>query len=157
MEAAGHGAQSTRKVIFITGANQGLGIAILQVAAQRDPGSTYILASRVLDAGYEARDKLRELCVTANIDVVQLDVTNDDQITAAVRYVEEKFGTLDGGCWSHSAPPTPPFFFLLLASFPNILTGKNKYSTRQQCRHKRPPSPSTIQSLRNTGAVPRHS
>ncbi|KAI0473197.1 NAD(P)-binding protein [Xylariaceae sp. FL0804] len=83
------------KVIFVTGANQGLGFSIIQVAALRDPESTYILASRRRAAGEEAVEKLRELGVTARIEVVELDVTKDEQIAAAVDVVKSKFGKLD--------------------------------------------------------------
>ena len=87
------------KIIFVTGANQGLGFAIIQVAALRDPRSTYVLASRKRLAGEEAAKKLRELGVTAKIEVVQLDVTNDEQIAAAVDFIKTRFGRLDGECF----------------------------------------------------------
>ncbi|KAK3945059.1 hypothetical protein QBC46DRAFT_372636 [Diplogelasinospora grovesii] len=83
------------KIIFVTGANQGLGLAIIQVAALRDPDPTYVLASRKRLAGEEAVKKLHELGVTAKIEVVELDVTNDEQIAAAVDFVKTKFGKLD--------------------------------------------------------------
>lgn len=82
------------KVILCTGANQGLGFSILQVAALRYPENTYILCSRDMSAGQEATQKLGG--VTAKIDLVQLDVTNDEQITAAVDYVATTYGKLDG-------------------------------------------------------------
>lgn len=34
--------------------------------------------------------------MTAQVDVLQLDVTNDEQIAAAVKYVEDAYGRLDG-------------------------------------------------------------
>ena len=86
------------KVVFVTGANQGLGFAIIQVAALRDPEPTYVLASRKRLPGEEAAKKLRELGVTAKIEVVQLDVTDDEQIAAAVDFIKTRFGKLDGEC-----------------------------------------------------------
>ena len=47
-------------------------------------------------SGHEAIAKLRETGVQAEIKALQLDVTNDDQIIAAVKYVETNFGKLDG-------------------------------------------------------------
>ena len=88
---------ASSKIIFVTGANQGLGFAIIQVTALRDPRSTYVLASRKRLAGEEAAKKLRELGVTGKIEVVQLDVTNDEQIAAAVDFIKTRFGRLDGG------------------------------------------------------------
>lgn len=50
----------------------------------------------IQDSGHEAIAKLRETGVQAEIKALQLDVTNDDQIIAAVKYVETNFGKLDG-------------------------------------------------------------
>lgn len=47
-------------------------------------------------SGDEAVKKLRDSGVKAAIDVIQLDVTNDDHIEAAVSFVEKKYGKLDG-------------------------------------------------------------
>lgn len=89
-------ASTSPKVIFVTGANQGLGFSIIQVGALRCPEAIYILASRNLQSGQEAVSKLRDLGVKAQIDVVQLDVTNDEQIAAAADFIKAKFGKLDG-------------------------------------------------------------
>lgn len=83
------------KIVLCTGANQGLGFSIIQVAALRDPASTYILCSRNLDSGKEALQKLKDAGVTAKVDLVQLEVTNDEQIAAAAKHVEDTCGRLD--------------------------------------------------------------
>lgn len=44
--------------------------------------------------------KLRDAGVKAEIQVLQLDVTNDDDILSAVKFVESKHGKLDGECIS---------------------------------------------------------
>ncbi|BCR90555.1 uncharacterized protein ACHE_60441S [Aspergillus chevalieri] len=85
----------SEKVILCTGANQGLGFAILQVAGLRHPTNTYILCSRDLNAGQQAVQKLKDLGVTAKIDLVELDVTNDQQITAVINHVTNTYGRLD--------------------------------------------------------------
>ena len=73
------------KIVLCTGANQGLGLAIIQVAALRDPASTFILCSRNLNSGKEALQKLKDAGVTAKVDLVQLEVTDDVQIAAAAK------------------------------------------------------------------------
>jgi NAD(P)-dependent dehydrogenase (short-subunit alcohol dehydrogenase family) len=85
------------EVILCTGANQGLGFSIIEVTGRRYPSATYILCSRNLASGEEAVNKLKELGVKAEIKVLQLDVTNDEQIEAAVQHVKSKYGKLDGG------------------------------------------------------------
>jgi len=87
---------ATRKIILCTGANQGLGFSALKVAAERQPENIYILASRNLERGREAALALKEAGVTAQVDVIQLDVTKDEEISAAAAYVGEKYGRLDG-------------------------------------------------------------
>ncbi|KAI8632437.1 short chain dehydrogenase/reductase family protein [Xylariaceae sp. FL1651] len=83
------------KVVLVTGANQGLGFAVLKVAGSRQSEYTYILASRDLKRGKEAAAALREAGVKAIVDVIQLDVTKNDEISAAAAYVDEKYGRLD--------------------------------------------------------------
>jgi len=83
------------KVILCTGANQGLGFSIIEVTGQCEPSATYILCSRNLASGEEAAKKLKDLGVKAEIEVLQLDVTNDEQIEAAVQHVKSKYGKLD--------------------------------------------------------------
>ncbi|KAI1762582.1 short chain dehydrogenase/reductase family protein [Hypoxylon sp. FL1150] len=83
------------KVVLVTGANRGLGFAILSVAGAREPSTTFILCCRDIEAGTKAKSQLQQEGVTATVDVLQLDVTNDDQIMTAVKYVAEKYGKLD--------------------------------------------------------------
>ncbi|TFK87094.1 short chain dehydrogenase/reductase family protein [Polyporus arcularius HHB13444] len=86
---------TSSKIVLCTGANQGLGYWIIQVAALRDPTSTYILCSRSLENGKAALQKLKDAGVTAKVDLLQLEVTDDDQIAAAAKYVQETYGRLD--------------------------------------------------------------
>ncbi|KAK3687418.1 short chain dehydrogenase/reductase family protein [Podospora appendiculata] len=86
----------SNKVVLVTGANRGLGYAILQVAGARgDPSTTFILASRDLAAGQQAKASLEQEGVKATIDVLKLDVTNDDEVLAAVQHVATTYGHLD--------------------------------------------------------------
>lgn len=87
---------SLPKIILCTGANQGLGKAVVQAAATIDSEATYIMCSRDLVRGKDAAAALKEAGIKAKLDVIHLDVTNDDQIAAAVQYVTETYGRLDG-------------------------------------------------------------
>ncbi|BDD58929.1 hypothetical protein MAP00_004166 [Monascus purpureus] len=84
------------KIILVTGANQGLGLAVIEVAGIRYPSNTYILGARDIQKGKGAIAELRDRGVSAPIDVVELDATNDAHIAAAVRHVETQYGRLDG-------------------------------------------------------------
>jgi NAD(P)-dependent dehydrogenase (short-subunit alcohol dehydrogenase family) len=85
-------------VILVTGSNRGIGFAIVQSTALRIPAATYILACRSQDAGEKATEELKALGVTAALDVVVLDVTDDASIIRAKDAIEKKYGKLDGKC-----------------------------------------------------------
>ena len=89
---------SSSKIVLCTGANQGLGYWIIQVAALRDPNSTFLLCSCSIDNGKAAVQKLHDAGVTAKVDLIQLDVTDDKQIADAAKYVSRTYGRLDGQC-----------------------------------------------------------
>lgn len=83
-------------IILVTGANRGIGLAIVQAAAGRILDATFILGCRSLKAGQEAAKNLRGLNSKATFDVVQIDIENDGSILAAVKHITEKYGRLDG-------------------------------------------------------------
>lgn len=83
-------------IILVTGANRGIGFAIVQAAAGRIPDATFILGCRSLEAGQEGAEKLRGLNSKAVFDVVQIDIENDESILVAVKYIIENYGKLDG-------------------------------------------------------------
>ena len=99
--------QVATKVVLCTGGNRGLGYAILQIAGSREPTTNFILASRDLESGREAADKLAKEGIKAHIDVVQMDVTNDGQILEAVKFVASTYGKLDGELWKHATILSP--------------------------------------------------
>ena len=67
----------------------------LPTTALQVPNATYILACRSQSAGKTAILELKKLGVTAPLDVVVLDVTDDTSILAAKEVVEKKYGRLD--------------------------------------------------------------
>jgi hypothetical protein len=86
---------ASQKIVLITGANKGLGFAIVSVAGTRYPSAHYILACRNADAGAKAIDDLKKSGVSASLELLQLDVTKDGEIIKAVEHVTTKHGKLD--------------------------------------------------------------
>lgn len=84
------------KIILVTGANRGIGLAIIEAGASRGRPATFILTCRTPSNGEEAVESLRSAGIEAAIEVVQLDITDDASIKAAASHVKEKYGRLDG-------------------------------------------------------------
>jgi NAD(P)-dependent dehydrogenase (short-subunit alcohol dehydrogenase family) len=99
---------ASTQTILITGANRGIGFSIILALAPRLPTATYILAVRSLSSGQTAISELKKLGITSPLDIVELDITNNTTIIKVKKYIEEKYGKLDG----LSLLPLSPFLHL---------------------------------------------
>ncbi|KAK5995679.1 Short-chain dehydrogenase/reductase [Cladobotryum mycophilum] len=81
--------------ILITGGNRGIGFGIVQAIAPRIPSTIIIIGCRTLASGQEAIDKLRELGVKSDLDLVQIDIEDIKSIEASVAAIDQKYGKLD--------------------------------------------------------------
>jgi NAD(P)-dependent dehydrogenase (short-subunit alcohol dehydrogenase family) len=75
---------------------RGIGFAIVHRLASAAPDHIYLLAVRTKNAGKKAVQKLRELGVTATLEILDLDVTSVDQVMRAVENIQSQYGRLDG-------------------------------------------------------------
>lgn len=78
----------TSRIALVTGANQGIGLQIATDLAAS--GLTVLLASRNVDRGKAAARP-----IGGDVHPVQLDVTEQASIDAAVAKIEQQFGRLD--------------------------------------------------------------
>jgi NAD(P)-dependent dehydrogenase (short-subunit alcohol dehydrogenase family) len=76
------------RIALVTGANQGIGLQIATDLAAS--GLTVLLASRNLDRGKSAAQT-----IDGDVHPIQLDVTDEASIGAAVAQVKQQFGSLD--------------------------------------------------------------
>ena len=85
------------RVILVTGANRGIGFAIIQAIASRPETtkSTILLGCRDLGKGQEAAEQLRGFGLTSAVLPVVIDITSDSSIRDAVQTVAENYGHLD--------------------------------------------------------------
>ncbi|MCU0569589.1 MAG: SDR family oxidoreductase [Oculatellaceae cyanobacterium Prado106] len=81
----------TPKVALVTGANKGLGLEMSRQLAQQ--GFTVLIAARNLQAAEESVALLKNEGLEGM--AIALDVSNRDQIQAAVQQIEQQFGKLD--------------------------------------------------------------
>jgi len=82
--------QEARPVGLVTGGNKGIGRAIVAGLAER--GFVVYLGARDAARG---EDAAAELCSFGDVRFVQLDVTSQGEVDAAVQRIESDFGRLD--------------------------------------------------------------
>jgi len=80
------------KIALITGANRGLGLETARQLA-RDHGFSVLLGARDEAKGLAAQEELGQEGLDAHF--VHLDVTDEDSIEKAARYVSQEYGLLD--------------------------------------------------------------
>ncbi|KAI5926012.1 hypothetical protein F4810DRAFT_708095 [Camillea tinctor] len=83
---------SQTTIALITGANGGIGKAIATILAERH-GYHVIIGSRNEKNGIDALNELKDRGLSAS--AVQLDLTSDESIYAAVEKIKKEYGRLD--------------------------------------------------------------
>ncbi|KIW20787.1 hypothetical protein PV08_01365 [Exophiala spinifera] len=79
----------TKTIALISGANTGIGEATARILAQ-DHGFHVLIGSRNLEAGQKVADSITSQGHSAS--AIQLDITSDASIAAAVRQIEQEHG-----------------------------------------------------------------
>ncbi len=79
-----------RLIALVTGANRGLGLEVSRRLAEA--GMRVYLGSRDLSKGQQAAEQLREQGL--DVEPIELDVTDDKQVSAARQHIEKDSGCL---------------------------------------------------------------
>ncbi|KAI2618767.1 hypothetical protein GGR54DRAFT_604471 [Hypoxylon sp. NC1633] len=82
-------------IILVTGGNRGIGNAIVQAVGTRVRDATVLVGCRSLINAEESIRTLKELGVPAKLEPLEITITEDTSINAAVKTVEERYGKLD--------------------------------------------------------------
>jgi len=87
----------SKKYVFITGANTGIGLETIKALLQSSQAYHIFLGSRSVDKGNAAKAELEKgLGGSASvIEVVQIDIASDESINAAYEHVKNGPGYLD--------------------------------------------------------------
>lgn len=84
------------KLILVTGANKGIGQAIVMTLLRDYPDTHLLLGSRDLGRGQAAvsqlTSQLGEDVTKGRLDLLELDVSKDESVAAAVKTVRDRFG-----------------------------------------------------------------
>lgn len=85
------------KVVFITGANTGIGLEVVKALYKTSQPYEIILGSRDISKGEAAIKAVQEETSTSlsTMSVLQADISSDESITKAVKKIEADFGRLD--------------------------------------------------------------
>jgi NAD(P)-dependent dehydrogenase (short-subunit alcohol dehydrogenase family) len=84
--------QAQKTIALISGANQGVGRAAA-ISLAKNHGYHVLIGSRSLASGDEVAQEINSEGYTAT--AIQLDLTSDDSIKAAVEKIENEIGALD--------------------------------------------------------------
>jgi NAD(P)-dependent dehydrogenase (short-subunit alcohol dehydrogenase family) len=85
---------STPTLVFITGANQGIGYEMALNLAQRG-GYHILVGARRADAAADAIQKIKAAGAKGPVDFVHIDVASSESIAEAAKAITEKYGRLD--------------------------------------------------------------
>ena len=88
-------AMAAQRVAVVTGANKGIGFAIVQGLAKTFDG-VLLLTARNEQLGHEAVDKVTSLAGPATkIKFHQLDITDESSVKRLVKHLSDEYGGLD--------------------------------------------------------------
>ncbi|KAL5313401.1 hypothetical protein ACEPPN_019134 [Leptodophora sp. 'Broadleaf-Isolate-01'] len=86
---------ASKRIILVTGANTGIGFDTTYALANANPNNHIILAARSAEKGSKALAEIEARKPAGSISLLELDITKDDSIAAAVAKITADFGVLD--------------------------------------------------------------
>ncbi|KAF2848573.1 putative short-chain dehydrogenase [Plenodomus tracheiphilus IPT5] len=85
---------SLKTIVLVTGATSGIGLELVTQLLS-DATKHVLLGSRSVEKGTTAVKDLASRSLPGSIELLQIDVSNEDSITAAAKEVEARHGRLD--------------------------------------------------------------
>ena len=86
---------SYKPIVLVTGANTGIGYEIVKTLYQSPTAYEIVLGGRTLSKVEEAREKISSLPSRSTLSTLQVDISSDASIEAAVTSIQERHQGLD--------------------------------------------------------------
>lgn len=86
---------TAQTIILITGANQGIGFEVVKKLAREQPNFHILIGSRNPSNGAKAAAAITNVATNTSVSPLEIDVTSDSSIAAAVDSVTQAHGRLD--------------------------------------------------------------
>ncbi|KAF2469717.1 NAD(P)-binding protein [Lindgomyces ingoldianus] len=86
---------SDKRIILITGANNGIGFDSSYALAAASPNNHIIMGVRTMSKGETAIKEIQTRKPQGTLSLVQLDISDDESITAAAQQLASEFGRID--------------------------------------------------------------
>ncbi len=88
---------STKRIVFITGANSGIGWETIKALIQSERAYHILLGTRSMEKGETALAALEKAAIepSSTVELIQLDVSSDDSISNAFEKVQAAHGRID--------------------------------------------------------------
>lgn len=83
-----------KTTVLVTGGNNGIGFAACELFAAQ-PNYHCIMASRSVERGQKALESIKSSNPAGTISLVQLEITSDTSIAAAVKEIQAQHGKID--------------------------------------------------------------
>ncbi|KAF2727180.1 short chain dehydrogenase [Polyplosphaeria fusca] len=145
---------STKRIMLITGANQGIGYDTAAHLASASPSNHIIVGARNQEKGLQALSKLQATKPAGTLSLQLLDVTSDASITAAVTSIQSTFGKLDVLVNNAGVAPPPPLTRTSLhATFDTNLYGPALLTAALAPLLKLSPDPRVINVSSGMGSI----
>lgn len=101
---------ATKSIVFITGANTGIGFETVKALYASPKAYTILMGSRSLDKAKTAISTIQSEITDSKSEVipVQIDIEDDTSIANAYKEVESKWGRVDSLVNNAGTLPMPP-------------------------------------------------
>ncbi|KAH7111503.1 hypothetical protein B0J13DRAFT_576942 [Dactylonectria estremocensis] len=86
---------SNKKTILVTGANSGIGYDTSHALANASPSNHVIMGARSSAKGLKALSEIQARQPAGSLSFLELDITSDESIGAAVQKLTSDFGVID--------------------------------------------------------------